>query len=253
MGREQTEPRAVPAFTLIEVLVVIAIIALLISILAPSLARARAQARMALCSNHQKQLGMAHYYYAVDHKERLPGVDLWLAARRSGGRRGATYYRAPETGQLFGNQPCKEVPTRSPSKNYAIETEIYKCPMDQFERDPGAEYYISQTFSYTRNAYVVTEVDTPEEGPGLYIDIYLKLGRLKFAAETPLLVEEYEFSGMNDGEFLNHGGDMFTMRHSGRAVISYHDAHAAPTMAKLYNYGPPSYRHRFMAPGVHHQ
>jgi prepilin-type N-terminal cleavage/methylation domain-containing protein/prepilin-type processing-associated H-X9-DG protein len=61
------------AFTLIEVLVVVAIIALLISILLPSLARAREGARSVQCSSNLKQLASATMMYSGDHKSVLPG------------------------------------------------------------------------------------------------------------------------------------------------------------------------------------
>ena len=65
-----TTPRA---FTLIEVLVVVAIIALLIAILLPSLSRAREQARSAQCMSNLKQMGNAILMYTVDHRNYLPG------------------------------------------------------------------------------------------------------------------------------------------------------------------------------------
>jgi len=61
------------AFTLIEILVVVAIIALLISILLPSLARARAQARMVQCQVNIRTLDTAFLLYTHDNQGRLPG------------------------------------------------------------------------------------------------------------------------------------------------------------------------------------
>jgi prepilin-type N-terminal cleavage/methylation domain-containing protein/prepilin-type processing-associated H-X9-DG protein len=60
------------AFTLIEVLVVVAIIALLIAILLPSLARAREQAKRAACASNLHQQGLGMYSYANDNRAFLP-------------------------------------------------------------------------------------------------------------------------------------------------------------------------------------
>ncbi len=55
------------AFTLIEVLVVVAIIALLVAILLPALVRAREMARMAKCLSNTKALPQAVHSFATEH------------------------------------------------------------------------------------------------------------------------------------------------------------------------------------------
>jgi len=65
------------AFTLIELLVVVAIIALLIAILLPSLQQANAVARSVVCQTQQRQVGMAFFMFAGDHKQIMPGGFWW--------------------------------------------------------------------------------------------------------------------------------------------------------------------------------
>jgi prepilin-type N-terminal cleavage/methylation domain-containing protein/prepilin-type processing-associated H-X9-DG protein len=60
------------AFTLIEILVVIAIIAVLASMLMPVFARARAKGRHATCLSNLKQIGAALHSYCNDYDERFP-------------------------------------------------------------------------------------------------------------------------------------------------------------------------------------
>src|SRR5438552_698125 len=60
------------AFTLLELLVVVAVIGILASILLPVLARARAKSQSMFCLNNTRQLGIACLIYSTEHDDRLP-------------------------------------------------------------------------------------------------------------------------------------------------------------------------------------
>lgn len=60
------------AFTLIELLIVIAIVAILAAILFPVFAQARDKARQSMCQSNLKQLGTAFLMYTADHDGVLP-------------------------------------------------------------------------------------------------------------------------------------------------------------------------------------
>jgi len=60
------------AFTLIELLTVVAIIAMLIAILMPSLRRSRMVAKRAICASHLHQQGVMLYAYAYDFRVKYP-------------------------------------------------------------------------------------------------------------------------------------------------------------------------------------
>jgi prepilin-type N-terminal cleavage/methylation domain-containing protein/prepilin-type processing-associated H-X9-DG protein len=65
--------RSTPAFTLVELLVVIGIIALLIAILLPSLAKARAAARTVACAANLRSIVQGMQMYAAQNKGYFPG------------------------------------------------------------------------------------------------------------------------------------------------------------------------------------
>lgn len=64
------------AFTLIEILVVIAIISILAAILFPVFARARENARRTSCLSNLKQIGLGVMQYTQDYDERYP-MNYW--------------------------------------------------------------------------------------------------------------------------------------------------------------------------------
>ncbi len=64
------------AFTLIELLIVIAIIAILAAILFPVFARARENARRTSCLSNLKQIGLGALQYAQDFDETMVGTEL---------------------------------------------------------------------------------------------------------------------------------------------------------------------------------
>jgi len=64
--------RRYSAFTLVEVIVVIAIIGLMLSILSPALNRAKAMARAVSCSSLMRNLTMAHYMYFTEEGDVMP-------------------------------------------------------------------------------------------------------------------------------------------------------------------------------------
>ncbi len=88
--RRRNEFRAPPtshygcaAFTLIELLIVIAIVALLAALTVPALSRAKSSAHRARCVNHLRQLGLAAQMYWDDNEGR---AFRWRGAVANGGR-----------------------------------------------------------------------------------------------------------------------------------------------------------------------
>lgn len=72
------------AFTLVELLIVIAIIVVLAGLLFPALNKARARARQSACLSNLHQLGLAVNLYASDNRHCLPVAALLPSADTNG-------------------------------------------------------------------------------------------------------------------------------------------------------------------------
>ena len=113
------------AFTLIEMLVVIAIIAILAAMLLPALAKAKQRGYSVVDLNNLKQLGVAVNVVAADNEDRMPWPD-WASGEQ------ATH---PQ-GWLYTLDPAASGPAQ-----YKVETgsfwpvlvnqKMYFCPSDE--------------------------------------------------------------------------------------------------------------------------
>jgi prepilin-type N-terminal cleavage/methylation domain-containing protein len=105
------------AFTLIELLMVIAIIGVIAALLLPALNRSKAAAMGAQCSNNHRQLILAWSMYVHDNNDQLPILEKWVA-----GNMQDPYY-ATNTWALVD-------PAQSALARYITVAQIYKCPGD---------------------------------------------------------------------------------------------------------------------------
>lgn len=120
--------RPIRAFTLIELLSVIAIVSLLMAILLPVLARSRSQAKTLKCSAQVKQIVTATMAYLVDFRDSiywrtLPLDTMGMEWYFYGGKDDGTCHNTSQAG-LF-NRPNRPLNSYT-SRNY----ELYRCPFD---------------------------------------------------------------------------------------------------------------------------
>lgn len=130
-----------PAFTLLELLIVVSIIGLLLSILLPALKRAREQARQAVCTSRLKSIATASLVYATgDAQEQCvpihPGVPMLQ------GDRGAHEWGGKSGGGLpvSGTDPVESVWGTAYGRGPAsrpLNSLVCKSGFVDFVNDPG--------------------------------------------------------------------------------------------------------------------
>ena len=190
---------ACPAFTLLELLVVVAVIGLLAALLLPVLARAREASRAAACASNLRQLGLASAIYAVDQNGHLPFFRNWLFTNPGD----------LTSGRLFP---------------YLKNKAVYLCPTDKIAIDsnapmpppPGPELlwniYYPRDYSYSMNCGLCHESDTSK---------YIAPARTLFMMEPDLGRTDY--SGLVGPQFATH---VLATRHNGRGHLLFADMHA---------------------------
>jgi len=138
-----------PAFTLVELLAVIAILALLIAILLPALSRAKEKAREAACLSNLKQLQTCAKLYSMDYDGFLPPnrhvYDIGTGGPSAGWSDDMTWCAG-----LAPYDTTTENIERALLFPYNKSTGIYRCPADmsRVKTEDGQLLSMRRTRSY---------------------------------------------------------------------------------------------------------
>jgi prepilin-type N-terminal cleavage/methylation domain-containing protein/prepilin-type processing-associated H-X9-DG protein len=140
------------AFTLVELLVVIAIIAILAALLLPTLTRAKTQARRVHCVSNERQLALTWLLYAGDNNDALVSNGHGTATElrnRTLWVLGDTHFYLP----AFTDSQFLINPKYAAFGAYLKSVSVYKCPSDQSTIRVNA-MTVPKIRSYAMNAYL---------------------------------------------------------------------------------------------------
>lgn len=205
-GRYRLSPRRAryPAFTLVELLVVVSIIAVLLSIMSPAYQAALRTAHQNTCANNHHQLIVATMAYGKDYRQRLPFCNSralessgrvewpgWLYDYDHTAKNGTFTAADRQTGTLWP---------------YLQKGEVYRCPAEA-EPWSGA----NAITSYVMNRSSVADSYNGETVVWRSTDI------IAFAGDDAVLFWEAADEDWNDGcSYPNQG---LTQRHGDGATV----------------------------------
>lgn len=184
------------AFTLIELLIVIAILALLVSILLPSLVAAKDYSRRVVCLTNQKALGTGIQMYAGRYRGGLPGA--------------GNYWQ-----KLAPFLDVSALPADIRDQTRRTMPQMLFCPCDP---DPFPQPYMNALGSLECTSYCVNGADTTRgAGGGATIALGLfggqgKLSDPAIASACMLLTETCSFERIGD---LDHPAAVEQFRRAG--------------------------------------
>lgn len=238
------KPHRSDAFSLVELLTVLAITAILSGLLLPGLAKTRSKAQGIECMNHQRQLQLAWLLYASDHSDLIvpnwgnadagkdPTCPSWVAGwmdySSSSHNTNRAYLISPGSGDR---------PTGGLLGPYAREPRLFRCPADRSWVEIGGVRHL-RVRSVSMNLYAGANWMGPlaQQGVDAGYFIYRKLGDYQRLppSEAWILLDEHEDS-INGGGFvvdvIRRGGaaqvwDIPASYHHNAAGISFADGHA---------------------------
>jgi prepilin-type N-terminal cleavage/methylation domain-containing protein/prepilin-type processing-associated H-X9-DG protein len=224
------------AFTLLELLVVVAVIAIIAALLLPALSKAKDRALAISCLNNTRQLAVAWALYADDHESRLPYNLGGAGVRRIASVR--TNLNWVNNVLTWG--------TESDNTNTATLTEaslgpyvsrapaVYRCPSDHvLSETQRAAGWSGRVRSYSMNAMVGDAGELSQKGynvnnPGY--EQFFKLTTIPHPGQIFVFLDEHPDS-INDGYFLNRDYynqwiDLPASYHNGAAAFSFADGHS---------------------------
>ncbi len=214
------------AFTLIELLIVIAIISILAAILFPVFARARESARRASCMSNLKQIGLGWIQYAQDYDDRV-------MPRDSGTISGKMHYWWGSWVSATNTLNENEGLLQPYMKNHQIQAcTSFDNQLRAALRLTGYAYNNEYLHTFGRIPVHLAQIVDPVETV-----VMADSARLDFAAPYALQGNTYLTPPGPDSTIGTMGNyPAFHGRHNGMGVVLWADGHAK-AMKPVYRAG----------------
>ena len=219
-------PRAGRAFTLMELLVVLAISGILTALLLPVISRSRGKAMQTQCVSNQRQLGLGIQNFATDNHA-YPSAFASTTSDNPG-----PWYVQLQRGGFDVSKP---------RTNFIYEG-VWRCPSAQGSVDSRNG---SIPISYGYNAFGVLAIGNPTNALGL-LGRFVSVSALFEPIRESEVISPSEMTAMGDSfvggvffmrehlDYLDRGGRA-SSRHQGRVNVAFCDGHVeSPTLKSAF-------------------
>jgi prepilin-type N-terminal cleavage/methylation domain-containing protein/prepilin-type processing-associated H-X9-DG protein len=172
------------AFTLIELLTVIAIIGILAALIIPTVGKVRQSAKSGQCLSNLRQMGMALHLYASENKGRFPRVKI---------------NASPTTGIVSDNVYWYSVVTPYiQRRQISAVSHVFRCPSESFQVDPAR---VNSTVQYMISRAVERSGSTEDAGGKLRVGA--RVDEIPNPGRTFLLLDAWVDPTRNGGAANN--------------------------------------------------
>lgn len=205
------------AFTLLELLIVVAIIALIASMLLPAIGRAKQQAKLARCTANLRQVGLATRMYLDDsggwffkYQEMVTGGTYWYFGFETSASLGA-----PEGQRQIDLTKAKLYPY------FGTVGGIEVCPSFQYDLSTYKAKYKSASYGYGMNLRMDSKHESSWTAKGGRLIWFADCAQVNTwqapaSASNPLVEEWY---------YVDLAWKSVQFRHNGRANLLFCDGH----------------------------
>ncbi|HEY0456943.1 MAG TPA: H-X9-DG-CTERM domain-containing protein [Verrucomicrobiae bacterium] len=209
-----------PAFTLIEVLVVIAVIAILAALLLPALIAAKEKARTTGCANNIRQLALGLAIYTDENIDLLVnnhGLQETLRSKQTWANNVEDWLTSDGNTNVTTLTDAKLGPYVGGSAG------VFKCPSDKSMADNGPRIR-----SYSMNSMVGNPGEQLDKFNPQFMQFF-NLSDIPNPANIYVFLDEHPDT-INDGFFMNRWdefrwGNLPGSYHNGAANVSFADGH----------------------------
>lgn len=202
------------AFSVVEVIVIVAVVSLLAALLMPAVQSVRERAGLVGCLNNLKQLGFAFQSYASDHEGYLPRTET--PAPSGVGTVVWPHHVAPYLESDFSRVQADEALARKSP---------FICPAERELVKPYITYAINRQLREIGGAGEMA---------------YIKQTAIRSPSKYAVLSDAYKsFHQYNDRARKLRDWNFLDRRHGGKPNILYADWHAAPLGEEIVGLNDP--------------